>query len=245
MSSAQQHIRLARNASAFSSQTILDTLAAARPVRLTYLNPQKLCDADLAIYEDMSLRVDGRYLAWLFGNAFNRRVERASFDFSSLADKVFSTMKEAGLSLAIIGATDEQLTAFSSLIATRYGLDIRHTRNGYMGAGQYPAAIEELRASGAQVVLIGMGTTKQDEFAALIAAAIPTISIFTCGAFISQTAAGLGDYYPALIKALDLRWLYRFFREPRTIARVLKYYPRYYLHFYRDRARAARLDDAV
>lgn len=239
---AVKHISHARRVSDFSSQKLLSALGSGQRVYLTYLNPQKLIDADLDIYEGATLRVDGCYLAWLFGKIFGAKIERASFDFSSLAGKVFSIIEREGLSVAIIGGKNEDSKIFTKILDRRYNLDIRLALNGYIDESEYEKTICVIKESKADVALVGMGGTKQDEFAARLAAEIPKISIFTCGAFISQTAAGSGDYYPTLFKVLDIRWLYRFLIEPRTIKRVVKYYPWYTYRFYRDLVLCSKYD---
>lgn len=232
---ASRHVRLAKEVSAFSSDAVLANLSEGHPVRLTYLNPEKLLTANLSIYENMCVRVDGFFLSWLIEKEFKNNVERASFDFSSLADSVFSAIEEARLSLAIIGAKECEAHSFANVIRSRYKIDIVLVHDGYFNSSEYARVIEKLRASRANVALIGMGGIRQDEFASQVASALDDVSIFTCGAFISQTAAGSGDYYPSLIKKLDLRWLYRFYREPHTVWRVARYYPWYWLRLIRDK----------
>lgn len=237
---AYRHVRLVKAVTEFSSDAILANLSEGRPVRLTYLNPEKLLTADLGIYENLSVRVDGAFLSWVIERGLKKGVERASFDFSSLADSIFSTIEKAKLSLAIIGAKESEVISFAKIVRERYGIDIALTHNGYFDASDDINVIKQLRNSGANVVLIGMGGIRQDEFASQVASAIEGISIFTCGAFVSQTAAGSGDYYPHLIQRLDLRWLYRFYHEPHTIRRVARYYPLYCLRFIRDKSLVAK-----
>lgn len=53
-------------------------------------------------------------------------------------------------------------------------------------------------------------------------------SVYTCGGFIHQTASK-DDYYPIFIKKIGARALYRMYKEPRTIMRVITNYPRNFI----------------
>lgn len=224
----QIHKALLNRVSDFSVEKTLQGLKSGDVVRLTYLNPMKLCVADLTVYEELSVRVDGFFLAGLIQFLTGRGVERASFDFSSMASEIFHVCAQESLRVGVVGASPKELEVFSEVIHSRYGIYPATLLHGYFEADQQPVVLETLIKDRCDVVIIGMGGVKQDEFASYLASR-SELSIFTCGAFISQTASGGDTYYPKVISDLELRWLYRFWKEPRVIFRTLKFYLPYAL----------------
>lgn len=45
---------------------------------------------------------------------------------------------------------------------------------------------------------------------------------FTCGGFIHQTAKNEIDYYPAWVNRMNVRFIYRMYKEPHTRKRYLQ-----------------------
>ena len=232
LSDDKQHYNLVKQVCSFSSNEVINNLRSKKTVRLTYLNPEKLMSAPLNVYRDFILRVDGKFLAWLYSHFLGKKIERASFDFSSLAGDIFKECKSLNLKVGIIGAKSEEVKSFSELLKDKYELNIVYCSDGYFSEETFHSKVEDLIAKRVDFLLIGMGGVRQDIFASHIAMSIPELSIFTCGAFISQSAMGGQNYYPKIIRVLDVRWLYRFFKEPRTIARVFKFYLRYFVKFF-------------
>lgn len=191
-----------------------------------YLNPRNvdfiLCKLSL---DKVSYRVDGIYFTTLLNALFplsNRR-KRQSFDFTSLAGPCFKSFQESKARLFVAGGTEEEVRRFSLIVTERYPqLNIVGVCSGYL---EYDAVLTQVDKCDAEVVLLGLGNIKQEMFGSRLVSD-KEIPVFTCGAFISQTAkSGRDKYYPTWINKFHLRWLYRFFIEPHTLVRVIRHYP--------------------
>lgn len=76
---------------------------------------------------------------------------------------------------------------------------------------------ERIRASGAQVVWVGLGTPKQDFEAERLARSLPILAAAVGAAF--DYAAGTLAPAPRWISAIGCEWLWRFAAEPRRLWR--------------------------
>lgn len=93
---------------------------------------------------------------------------------------------------------------------------IAGARNGYFAAEAEPRVVDEIRASGAALVLVAFGEPKQSRWIAEHLAAT--------GAAVGIGVGGLFDFYsgripraPQWLRELGLEWLYRLWREPRRL----------------------------
>jgi UDP-Gal:alpha-D-GlcNAc-diphosphoundecaprenol beta-1,4-galactosyltransferase len=183
--------------------------------------------------------VDGIYMSKLIGIIFHNNPNhyvRQSFDMTAIAPAVFDHCIKHGLSIYFAGGSEIEIARFTEIIKSHYPeLSICGSSNGYRPEHEIIAGIEALAPD---VVILGLGNQKQEVVAITAFARHPAV-YFTCGAFISQTANSVrGRYYPPIINKLHLRWLYRFFREPHVIRRVLLYYPLIVWQLIYDRGRS-------
>lgn len=158
---------------------------------------------------------------------------RYSFDFSSIADGVFAHAVQTDAAVALFGGAEIEATR--SYLQERYPqLRIAWSRHGFFdNAAERADALRDLVASGAEIVILGMGTPLQEDVAIELRALAevedaPMQVIFTCGGFLSQTAQG-GDYYPDFIKRTGLRWVYRAMKHSHVRKRLLVDYPRFFV----------------
>jgi N-acetylglucosaminyldiphosphoundecaprenol N-acetyl-beta-D-mannosaminyltransferase len=146
--------------------------------------------------------------------------ERFSFDMTSMAPMVFDYALRYDLSVAFIGGRNEEIGAFESVLEKNYaGLKVALTANGFdHSVVDY---MSMLRKTKPDFVIIGMGAPLQDEVMYKLHSAYPA-TYFTCGGFIVQSGKGL-DYYPPLFDRLNLRFVYRAYKEPHYRKRLLLY----------------------
>ena len=118
------------------------------------------------------------------------------------------------------GASDTAERAANALRERFPGAQIAGTRNGYFDERESDAIAATIRASGANVLLAGLGFPKQERWLARHLAATG------CGAGIG--IGGSLDVYagnvvraPAAVSRLGLEWAYRLYREPRRWRRQL------------------------
>ena len=168
----------------------------------------------------LGLRFDGLLFSNLNKVFLKTVTARRSFDFTSLADAYFSFLQVNASKVAVIGATEAHLVSFIQVLNTRYPkLNVVASRSGY------GFETKKFTEPDVDFFLVGMGGLLQDRIAIELSEAYPKAQVLTCGAFISQTAMSGGDYYPRLVDKFNLRFLYRWYREPRVFIRVIFKYP--------------------
>ena len=93
---------------------------------------------------------------------------------------------------------------------------------------------ERIRASGAQIVWVGLGTPKQDWEVARLAAELPVVAMAVGAAF--DFLAGVKPQAPLWMQRSGLEWAYRLGTEPRRLAkRYLWGNPRFVVSAWRSR----------
>ena len=76
---------------------------------------------------------------------------------------------------------------------------------------------QRIRASGATIVWVGLGTPKQDVEVARLAASLPVVAVAVGAAF--DFLAGTKPQAPGWMQKSGTEWLFRFASEPRRLAR--------------------------
>ncbi|TNC15317.1 WecB/TagA/CpsF family glycosyltransferase [Methylobacterium terricola] len=109
-----------------------------------------------------------------------------------------------------------------------------------LDAAESEAMRARIRASGAQIVWIGLGTPKQELFMAAHAPHLPgTVAMGVGAAF--DVATGRIPRAPKLLQVAGLEWAYRLGREPRRLwRRYLDTIPRFLLIAARDALNARK-----
>lgn len=180
------------------------------------------------------VRFDGIFISWFIRRFIVKKklFKEQSFDMSSVAPKVFEYSQDESKKLFIAGGDKDDIKKFISIIKDKYNNLILE---GYCdGYNDNEAIVEEIVKSDADIVILGLGSIKQDQVAVQVTKR-KKVLCFTCGAFISQTANSNNvQYYPEFIQKTHLRWLYRFFKEKGIFMRVIKYYPLFIVYFFKD-----------
>ena len=181
---------------------------------------------DLA-HDNVAYFCDGMLMSTFMSGVTGRSIRRISFDFTSIADPVFSEAEKKGKSLYFVGAQKAELELFLEKLKVRYPqLRVAGYHEGYFDAAQAERLKDDICTSGAQILIVGMGAGLQEQFMQDVMESGFAGVAFSCGGFIRQESEGRRDYYPDLINRLHLRAFYRMYREPHTIKRYLIDYPR-------------------
>jgi exopolysaccharide biosynthesis WecB/TagA/CpsF family protein len=125
--------------------------------------------------------------------------------------------QEFGLKFYLLGSTEEVNTRAAEKLAKDYpGVTIVGRRNGYFRAEDEAAVCEEINASGADVLWVGLGVPKEYGFCTRNKARLSVGWIVTCGGCFNFAA---GDYVraPEWMQKNGLEWLHRLLREPRRL----------------------------
>jgi exopolysaccharide biosynthesis WecB/TagA/CpsF family protein len=128
----------------------------------------------------------------------------------------------AGVSVYLYGSANEEILA-----ALQENLKAAYPNLKIAGAEVPPfralapeedaALVERINASGAGIVLIGLGCPKQDWFAAAHVGRIQAVMACVGAAF--DFHAGAKKMAPAWMQRCGLEWLYRLAQEPRRLGR--------------------------
>lgn len=197
---------------------------------ITFLNPFSykvfLENEDLINNFD-SFYADGILLVKLH-NIFNQnKIDRVSFDFSSIAKDVLGFANNNKLNIALIGATQDELDGAVKNLKNMYSnINFCYTRNGYFNnEDEYIKCFTDLRNIKIDILIIGMGSPYQEKFAVRVKKENLQIPlVFTCGGFLTQTSIKADYYYP-LVKRFGLRWLQRALMHKHVRDRLIKDYP--------------------
>lgn len=151
---------------------------------------------------------------------------RLSFDVSTMAGPVFRDMIAHGESLYVLGAKDGEVDRSVETIKKNFeGIKIAGFHHGYIKDCK-DDIVQEIIASGAKVVIIGMGAPMQDEMCVRLKKAGFIGTAYTCGGFIHQTQDTMVSF-PAWTNKLGLRWLYRLFTQSGMVKRLIETYPKF------------------
>ena len=151
---------------------------------------------------------------------------RLSFDLSSMAGPVFLDMMRCGESLYVLGAKPGEVDKSVETIKKNFeGIKIAGFHHGYIKDCK-DSIVQEIKNSGAKIVIIGMGAPMQDEMAVLLKQAGFVGSVYTCGGFIHQTQETMVSF-PTWTNKLGLRWFYRLFTQEGMVKRLIETYPKF------------------
>lgn len=155
---------------------------------------------------------------------------RLSFDLSTMAGPVFRDMMKHDESLFVLGAKPGEVERSVETIKKNFeGIKIAGFHHGYVKDCKN-TIVQEIKDSGAKVVIIGMGAPMQDEMAVLLKRAGFVGSVYTCGGFIHQTQNTMISF-PTWTNKLGLRWLYRIFTQKGMFTRLIQSYPKFVLTY--------------
>lgn len=188
---------------------------------------------------------DGGLLCKLVNIGKEKKINRVSFDFSSIADYVFTLSARKQYRVAIVGGNEEDISKFVSCITGSYkNLNICYCRNGYFNDQSQSEVHREISDSEPDIVIVGLGTPLQEEF---IVSLRPILAkqalLITCGGFITQTKMRK-DFYHPIIKKLGLRWAQRAIQQKHVRQRLIKDYPPFVLGYFADKT-IIRLKDVI
>lgn len=151
---------------------------------------------------------------------------RLSFDLSTMAGPVFHDLIKHGEGLYVLGAKDGEVDKSVETIKDNFeGIKIAGFHHGYIKDCK-DEIVQEIIASGAKVVIIGMGAPIQDEMCVRLRDAGFIGTAYTCGGFIHQTQDTMVSF-PAWTNKLGLRWLYRIFTQKGMLRRLIETYPKF------------------
>lgn len=193
----------------------------------TFLNPVSYLTAldnkDLFGNFD-GIFADGSLLVAAIKMLYGKKVIRRSFDMTSLAPQLLEYAETYGKTIYIVASKQEEVERAVQIFKERYpNLVFAGYRNGYFASEeeQNKEAIY-ITQQNPDFLIVGMGILMQEKFLLKVKETGFQGIGFTCGGFIHQTSQNEIDYYPAWIDRMNLRFIYRMYKEKHTRKRYLQ-----------------------
>lgn len=193
----------------------------------TFLNPVSYLDAlkHKSLFNELDgIFADGGLLVKAIKGLYHKKVKRWSFDMGSMAPVIFNEAIRLKKSVAIVATKQDILNVAVKTLKDIYPeLNIVYFRNGYFKSEkEMDVEAQKIVGLHPDILIIGMGIIKQEEFLLKVKYAGFKGIGFTCGGFIHQLAQNKKDYYSKWINEHGLRFLYRMYKEPHTRKRYAK-----------------------
>jgi exopolysaccharide biosynthesis WecB/TagA/CpsF family protein len=168
-----------------------------------------------------------------------------TFHHTGLADRVYGptltlhVLEKAAQSkipVYFYGSSSEVLTQLKTNLLKRFqSLDIAGMESPpfrTLTSTEYEEAAVRINKSGAKILFIGLGCPKQELWAAAQKGKIHMPMLCVGAAF--DFHAGTVDQAPSWMQKRGMEWLYRFYKEPKRLAkRYLYYNSKYIIYFIR------------
>jgi N-acetylglucosaminyldiphosphoundecaprenol N-acetyl-beta-D-mannosaminyltransferase len=155
---------------------------------------------------------DGMPVVWgsrLVGGALPQRVTGVD-----LMEVLCEGLTHEGKSAFLLGSTDEVLSGAARALTRRFpGIRLAGTHDGFFAPEDESNVIGAINASGADALFVGMGSPKQERWAATHAG-ILAARLVVCVGGSFDVLAGARSRAPGWMQRTGLEWSYRMVQEP-------------------------------
>jgi len=182
--------------------------ANAHVVNLAEQDPQlaeALAWADCVYADGVSVALACRLLS---GLEWPGRMTAADFAFFA-----FQRFHEANLKMFLLGGVPGAAERTAEQVERRWKGLISGFHHGYFGMSAEPAIVQKINDSGASILLVGMGSPRQEVWIRQHASALRPAAIWAVGALIEQLA-GFERRSPRLLCRIGCEWLWRLAVRP-------------------------------
>lgn len=126
-----------------------------------------------------------------------------------------------GKSIFLFGAAEGVAEeAAANLMHRHPGLRVAGTQHGYIPPSEEGRAAEKIASSGADIVFVGLGSPRQELFAARHAAATGARVLMVVGGSFDVFSGRL-QRAPQFYQRFGLEWLYRLIQQPERLQRTI------------------------
>lgn len=201
---------------------IFDLLAAGQRGWLSTVNVAYLMmmrgDKHLQSFVDRSALIvaDGQPLVWCaswFGRILPERV--ASVD---LIEEICDRAARVGKRVYLLGAHQNTVSLLTGRLRERYPNLHLDYADGYFGKEEAASRADRIRASGADILFVGMGVPRQEYFIEENWDRLGVgMAIGVGGSF--DVLAGLRARAPGWVQQIGMEWFFRLVQEPRRLLR--------------------------
>lgn len=217
---------LVKNIISTEKQTI-DQFLSKQGKIYTFLNPVSYLTAldNKKLFEQFDgIFADGSILVAAIKILYGKSITRRSFDMTSLAPQLLSYAEQNKKTIYIVASKQEQVEKAVDIFKERYpNLQICGYRNGYFTSdSEMDKEAKYITEINPDFLIVGMGALMQEQFLLKVKLAGFKGIGFTCGGFIHQTSQDEIEYYPAWADKLNLRFVYRMYKEKHTRKRYIQ-----------------------
>lgn len=210
-----------------TNSSTLNEIAEAKSRIYTFLNPVSYLDAldNKGLFGRFDgIFADGSLLVAAIKMLYGKSVTRRSFDMTSLAPELFEYAEREGKSLYFVASKQEEVERAMEIFKERYPkLVVAGYRNGYFSSEEEQnKEAAYITQQNPDFLIVGMGALLQEKFLLKVKDAGYKGIGFTCGGFVHQTAKNEIDYYPDWVDRMNLRFIYRMYKEKHTRKRYLQ-----------------------
>lgn len=217
---------LVKNIISTEKQTI-DQFLSKQGKIYTFLNPVSYLTAldNKKLFEQFDgIFADGSILVAAIKVLYGKSITRRSFDMTSLAPQLLSYAEQNKKTIYIVASKQEQVEKAVNIFKERYpNLQITGYRNGYFTSdSEMDKEAKFITETNPDFLIVGMGALMQEQFLLKVKLAGFKGIGFTCGGFIHQTSKNEIEYYPVWADKLNLRFIYRMYKEKHTRKRYIQ-----------------------
>lgn len=198
---------------AFRTKPVTVCFANAHNMNLFVEHPpfaKAMSGADVVLPDGIGLKI----AAGLTGQRMSENLNG-----TDLLPALLELCEESGLRVFLLGAENEVLErAVKKLQAQCPRLRIAGFHHGYFSEHEEPAIAAAINASGADVVIAGMGTPRQELWMERNASELRVAAVFCMGGIL-DFLGGKNRRAPLWVRQAGLEWVYRITQEPRRMWR--------------------------
>jgi len=159
--------------------------------------------------------VDGMPLVWYSKLLPERLPEKVSG--IDIMMTMFHVANREGWSFYFLGATQQVIGTVCRKFLTEFpGAIVKGYRDGYFKETEESAVVEEIRSSGANILLIGFGSPRKEVFVERWKGHFGVNVIHGVGGSF-DIYAGVTKRAPAWMQSAGLEWFYRLIQEPKRM----------------------------
>lgn len=151
-----------------------------------------------------------------------------------LAAGALSRAAVAGRKVALLGGKPEVLERLLEVLPERFpGLNIVASHHGYFSLDDQESIVDAIAEQEPDLLLVALGVPKQEYFIDQLSQVLPrTVKIGVGGSFDVWT--GQVKRAPAVMRKLNLEWLYRLCKEPWRFSRIMSALPNFFFQVLQD-----------
>jgi N-acetylglucosaminyldiphosphoundecaprenol N-acetyl-beta-D-mannosaminyltransferase len=164
------------------------------------------------------VHIDGMPLVWLARAAGIPAERRHRISYLDWIDDLLTAAHEGGWRVFFLGGHPSVGAGAAAVLGRRYPRMAFAYHHGFFGAGDGETVLEGIRDFKPDLLFVGMGMPRQEEWIYANGASLQGMTILPCGACFDYLT-GAARTPPRWLGQLGLEWLFRLYCEPSRLWR--------------------------